>query len=53
MLFAIYRNNEHISNVRAADETKAAKIYIKDAGLSEEFFEKNYNVRIAIRGVHF
>lgn len=53
MLFAIYRNSEHIGNVHANDKTKAAKIYIKDAGVSEEFFEKNYNVCIAIRGVHF
>jgi predicted RNA-binding protein len=56
VLFAIYKNNEHMGNERAMSEMDAIKSYIIasdfESLLNDVKFIKQYSASVAINGIH-
>lgn len=57
-LFAIYKDNLHLGNVKALNSNAAIRIYLLDSGYSKndfsniQFMDRYYAV-IAIKNVHY
>ena len=57
MLFAIYKNGEHIGNQRGVNESDAIKNYIIDAQfkyiLIDKEFVSQYSAIVAVENIHY
>lgn len=57
-LFAVYKNNSHLGNVKAIDKNAAIRIYLLDSGYSKnDFFNiqlmNRYGAVLAIKNIHY
>ena len=53
LLYAIYKGNVHIGNVRSTCPSQAIAFYLQEASLLNSKNQKMYSAIKAIKGIHY